>query len=120
MEIKEGRKFISKYGNKVEVQGVHEAGIFYRSLEGNRLVNGVSTDEFRKIFKPITTHEVFRVWKFLEDDMLTSKQKATRILQGWPQELDGKTVEEMYLMFINLYVNKDWFVEEEVDECYLK
>jgi hypothetical protein len=120
MEIKAGRKYISKHGHiKVEVLFVNGAGVIYKDFEEYSIISVVSTEEFLEMYKPIK-HEVFRVWKFLEDDAMTSKQKATWILQGWPQELDGKTVEEMYLMFINLYVNKDWFVEEEVDECYLK
>ena len=56
---------------------------------------------------------MFRVWKFLEDDTLTSKQKATSILQRWPQESDGKKLEELYNV-----LSKAWFVEEEVDEWW--
>ena len=110
MEIKEGRKFKSKHGHtKVEVLFVNGVGVIYKDFEEYSIIRVVSTDEFRKIFKPITTHEVFRVWKFLECDTLTSKQKATSILQRWPQESDGKTLEELYNVLSN-----DWFVEEEI------
>ena len=111
MKIKEGRKYISKRGHiKVEVLFVHEAGILYKLSEDD-FVSGCSTEVFLEMYKPIK-HEVFRVWKFLEDDTLTSKQKATSILQRWPQKSDGKTLEEMRHMFISLYVSKAWFVEE--------
>jgi len=122
MEIKAGRKFKSKYGHiKVEVLFIYEegeyGGVIYK-LSENDFINGCSTDEFRRRFKPITTHEVFRVWKFLEDDTLTYEQKENSLIQIWPQEADGKTLEEMRHMFISLYVKKDWFVEEEVDEWW--
>ena len=117
MKIKEGRKFKSNYGHiKVEVLFVYEegeyGGVIYK-LSENDFINGCSTDEFRRRFKPITTHKVFRVWKFLEDDTLTSKQKATSILHRWPQEADGKKLEELYNVLGN-----DWFVEEQVDEWW--
>ena len=116
MEIKAGEMFKSNYGHiKVEVLFVYEegeyGGVIYK-LSENDFINGCSTDEFRRRFKPITTHKVFRVWKFLECDTLTSKQKATSILQRWPQESDGKTLEEMHHMFMSLHVSKAWFVEE--------
>ena len=111
MEIKAGRKFISKYGNKVEVLFVYEEGILYRECNENGSVNGCSKYDFQKIYKPIK-HEVFRVWKFLEDDAMTSKQKENSLNQRWPQESDGKTLEEMHHMFMSLHVSKVWFVEE--------
>ena len=114
MEIKEGRKFKSNYGHiKVEVLFVYEegeyGGVIYK-LSENDFINGCSTDEFRRRFKPIK-HEVFRVWKFLEDDTLTYKQKENSLNQRWPQESDGKKLEELYNV-----LSKAWFVEEEVDE----
>jgi len=113
MEIKEGRKYISEHGHiKVEVLFVNGAGVIYKDFEEYSIISVVSTEAFRTMFKPIK-HEVFRVWKFLEDDTLTSKQKATSILQRWPQESDGKTKEELYNVLSN-----DWFVEEEVDEVW--
>ena len=118
MEIKEGEMFKSKDGTKVEVLSVHEAGILYRECEKYRFVNGCSKDNFPKIYKPITTHKVFRVWKFLEDDTLTYKQKENSLIQRWPQESDGKTLEEMRHMFMSLHVSNDWFVEEQVDEWW--
>ena len=114
MKIKSGRKFKDKYGHiKVEVLFANGAGVLYKDFEEYSIISVVSTDEFRKIFKPITTHKVFRVWKFLECDTLTSKQKATSILQRWPQKSDGKTIEELYNVLSN-----DWLVEEEVDEVW--
>jgi len=111
MKIKEGRKYISKRGHiKVEVLFVHEEGGVLYKLSENDFVSGCSTEVFLEMYKPIK-HEVFRVWKFLEDDTLTSKQKATSILHRWPQEADGKKKEELYNV-----LNKDWFVEEEVGE----
>ena len=113
MEIKAGGKFKSKHGHiKVEVLFVNGAGVIYKDFEEYSIISVVSTEAFRTMFKPIK-HEVFRVWKFLEDDTLTSKQKATSILQRWPQEFDGKTKEELYNVLSN-----DWFVEEEVDEVW--
>ena len=122
MKIKEGRKFKSNYGHiKVEVLFVYEegeyGGVIYK-LSENDFINGCSTDEFRRRFKPITTHKVFRVWKFLEDDTLTYKQKENSLIQRWPQESDGKTLEEMHHMFISLHVSKAWFVEEEVGKWW--
>ena len=121
MKIKSGRKFKSKYGHiKVKVLFVYEegeyGGVIYK-LSENDFINGCSTDEFRRRFKPIK-HEVFRVWKFLEDDAMTSKQKAICILKEWPQKSDGKTLEELRHMFMNLHVSKAWFVEEQVDEWW--
>ena len=113
MEIKEGRKYISEHGHiKVEVLFVNGAGVIYKDFEEYSIISVVSTEVFRTMFKPIK-HEVFRVWKFLEDDTLTSKQKATSILQRWPQKIDGKTKEELYNVLSN-----DWFVEEEVDKVW--
>ena len=121
MKIKSGRKFKSKYGHiKVKVLFVYEegeyGGVIYK-LSENDFINGCSTDEFRRRFKPIK-HEVFRVWKFLEDDTLTYKQKENSLIQRWPQESDGKTLEEMRHMFMSLHVSNDWFVEEQVDEWW--
>ena len=53
MEIKAGRKFISKYGNKVEVLFVYEEGILYRECNENGSVNGCSKYDFQKIYKPL-------------------------------------------------------------------
>jgi hypothetical protein len=117
IKIKAGRKFKSNYGHiKVEVLFVYEEGGVLYKLSKNGFISGCSAEAFIEMYKPITTHKVFRVWKFLEDDTLTSKQKETWILQGWPQKSDGKTLEEMHHMFMNLHVSKAWFVEEEVDE----
>ena len=113
MEIKAGRKFKSKYGYKVEVLSVHEAGILYKLSEDD-FVSGCSTEVFLEMYKPIK-HEVFRVWKFLEYDTMTSKQKANSLLQGWPLKLEGKTKEEIYPM-VAMNPIDDWFVEEEVGE----
>ena len=110
MKIKSGRKYISEHGHiKVEVLFVNGAGVIYKDFEEYSIISVVSTEAFLETFKPITTHKVFRVWKFLECDTLTSKQKATSILQRWPQESDGKTKEELYNVLSN-----DWFVEEEI------
>jgi len=112
IKIKAGRKFKDKYGHtKVEVLCVHEEGGVLYKLSKNGFISGCSAEAFIEMYKPITTHKVFRVWKFLEDDTLTSKQKATSILQRWPQESDGKKLEELYNV-----LSKAWFVEEEVDE----
>ena len=48
MEIKEGEMFKSKYGYKVEVLAVHEAGILYRECNENSFVNGVSKKTISK------------------------------------------------------------------------
>jgi len=118
MEIKEGRKYISKHGHiKVEVLFVHEEGGVLYKLSENDFISGCSTEVFLEMYKPIK-HEVFRVWKFLEDDAMTSKQKAICILQEWPQKSDGKTLEEMHHMFMSLHVSKVWFVEEEVGKWW--
>ena len=118
MKIKAGRKFKSKDGTKVEVLSDHAVGIIYRECEKYRLVNGCWTDEFRRRFKPITTHKVFRVWKLLEDDTMTNKQKAICILQEWPQKSDGRTIEELYNVGTIPPLSNDWFVEEQVDEWW--
>jgi len=119
MEIKAGRKFKDKYGHtKVEVLFILEVGIIYRECNENSSVSGCSIEAFIETYKPITTHKVFRVWKLLEDDTMTNKQKAICILQEWPQKSDGKTLEEMHHMFISLHVSKAWFVEEQVDEWW--
>ena len=111
MKIKEGRKYISKRGHiKVEVLFVHEAGILYKLSEDD-FVSGCSTEVFLEMYKPITTPKVFRVWKFLEYDTMTSKQKANSLLQGWPLKLEGKTKEEIYPM-VAMNPIDDWFVEE--------
>ena len=116
MEIKAGRKFKSKDGTKVEMLFIYEegehGGVIYK-LSENGFISGCSAEVFLEMYKPITTHKVFRVWKFLEDDTMTNKQKAICILQEWPQESDGKTLEELYNVLSN-----DWFVEEEVDEVW--
>ena len=118
MKIKSGRKFKDKYGHiKVEVLFANGAGVLYK-LSENGFISVVSTEAFLETFKPITTHKVFRVWKFLEDDAMTSKQKAICILQEWPQKSDGKTLEEMHHMFMSLHVSKVWFVEEEVGKWW--
>ena len=118
MKIKAGRKYISKHGHiKVEVLFVNGAGVIYKDFEEYSIISVVSTEVFLEMYKPIK-HEVFRVWKFLEDDTLTYEQKENSLIQIWPQEADGKTLEEMRHMFISLYVKKDWFVEEEVDEWW--
>jgi hypothetical protein len=118
MEIKKGRKFKDKYGHtKVEVLFVHEEGGVLYKLSENGFISGCSTEVFLEMYKPIK-HKVFRVWKFLEDDTLTSKQKATSILQRWPQESDGKKLEELYNVFKARPLDKAWFVEEEVDEWW--
>jgi len=111
MEIKAGRKYISKHGHiKVEVLFVHEAGVLYKLSEDD-FVSGCSTEVFLEMYKPIKP-EVFRVWKFLEYDTMTSKQKANSLLQGWPLKLEGKTKEEIYPM-VAMNPIDDWFVEEE-------
>ena len=111
MEIKEGRKYISEHGHiKVEVLFVNGAGVIYKDFEEYSIISVVSTEVFRTMFKPIK-HEVFRVWKFLEDDTLTSKQKANSLILGWPQELDGKTKEEAHLIVL-VDPTDCWFVEE--------
>ena len=119
MKIKSGRKFKDKYGHtKVEVLCVHEEGGVLYKLSENGFISGCSAEVFLEMYKPITTHKVFRVWKFLEDDTLTSKQKATSILQRWPQESDGKKLEELYNVFKARPLDKAWFVEEQVDEWW--
>ena len=111
MKIKSGRKFKDKYGHtKVEVLCVHEEGGVLYKLSENGFISGCSTKVFLEMYKPIK-HEVFRVWKFLEDDTLTYKQKENSLNQRWPQESDGKKLEELYNV-----LSKVWFVEEEVDE----
>ena len=57
MEIKEGEMFKSNYGHiKVEVLFVYEegedGGVIYK-LSENDFINGCSTDEFRRRFKPL-------------------------------------------------------------------
>ena len=107
IKIKAGRKFKDKYGHtKVEVLYVHEEGGVLYKLSKNGFISGCSAEAFLEMYKPIK-HEVFRVWKFLEDDAMTSKQKAICILQEWPQKSDGKTLEELYNV-----LSKAWFVEE--------
>ena len=115
MEIKAGRKYISKHGHiKVEVLFVSGAGVLYKDFEEYSIISLVSTEAFRTMFKPIKikTPEVFRVWKFLEYDTMTSKQKANSLLQAWPLKLEGKTKEEIYPM-VAMNPIDDWFVEEE-------
>ena len=118
MKIKSGRKFKDKYGHiKVEVLFANEAGVLYK-LSENGFISVVSTEAFLETFKPITTHKVFRVWKLLEDDTMTNKQKAICILQEWPQKSDGRTIEELYNVGTIPPLSNDWFVEEEVDEWW--
>ena len=119
MEIKEGRKYISKHGHiKVEVLFVHEEGGVLYKLSENDFISGCSAEVFLEMYKPITTHKVFRVWKLLEDDTMTNKQKAICILQEWPQKSDGRTIEELYNVGTIPPLSNDWFVEEEVDEWW--
>ena len=119
MEIKAGRKFKDKYGHtKVEVLFILEVGIIYRECNENSSVSGCSIEAFIETYKPITTHKVFRVWKLLEDDTMTNKQKAICILQEWPQKSDGRTIEELYNVGTIPTLSNDWFVEEEVDEWW--
>jgi len=119
MKIKAGRKFKDKYGHtKVEVLFILEVGIIYRECNENSSVSGCSIEAFIETYKPITTHKVFRVWKLLEDDTMTNKQKAICILQEWPQKSDGRTIEELYNVGTIPPLSNDWFVEEEVDEWW--
>ena len=119
MEIKAGRKFKDKYGHtKVEVLFILEVGIIYRECNENSSVSGCSIEAFIETYKPITTHKVFRVWKLLEDDTMTNKQKAICILQEWPQKSDGRTIEELYNVGTIPPLSNDWFVEEQVDEWW--
>ena len=119
MEIKAGRKFKSKYDHtKVEVLFILEVGIIYRECNENSSVSGCSIEAFIETYKPITTHKVFRVWKLLEDDTMTNKQKAICILQEWPQKSDGRTIEELYNVGTIPPLSNDWFVEEQVDEWW--
>ena len=119
MKIKAGRKFKDKYGHtKVEVLFILEVGIIYRECNENSSVSGCSIEAFIETYKPITTHKVFRVWKLLEDDTMTNKQKAICILQEWPQKSDGRTIEELYNVGTIPPLSNDWFVEEQVDEWW--
>jgi len=56
------------------------------------------------------TKMVFRLWKFLEDQNLTSRAQAVNILHGWVQECEGRTREEIGKS--GFYVDDSWFVEE--------
>ena len=54
------------------------------------------------------THKVFRLWKYLEDGLISSEDKARAILKGWPQKYEGRTREEMR------FIHPNWLVEEEI------
>ena len=53
------------------------------------------------------TKKVFRLWKFLEDGLISSEDKARAILKGWPQKYEGRTREEIR------FIHPSWLVEEE-------
>ena len=56
------------------------------------------------------TRKVFRLYKFLEDEFLTSKEKADLVFSGWAQELEGKTYKEASYKLLH----DNWLVEEEI------
>jgi len=66
--------------------------------------NGCITDKRPK------TKKVFRLYKFLEDEFLTSKEKADLVFSGWAQELEGKTYKEASYKLLH----DNWLVEEEI------
>ena len=111
MKITEGSKWKSASDNKVVVLYVHEEGIMYQ-FENSGMVHALSHEDFLKIFTPIPKiKKVFRLWKFLESNELTSKDKAEAVWNGYPQKLEGKTQEEMKDEYD---LNDAWLVEEEI------
>ena len=56
------------------------------------------------------TKKVFRLWKYLEDGLMSSEDKALNILNGWPRECDGLTQEEGIALGRGFHPN--WLVEE--------
>ena len=107
-KITEGSKWKMNGGNEVKVLYAHEEGIMYRYNSG--LVMAKSYEDFLKIFTPIRkTHKVFRLWKFLEDENFTSKDKAHAILHGQYLESEGKTK-----FATQSILDDNWLVEEGI------
>ena len=95
---------------EVRVLYVHEKGVMFEYNDG--MLMAYSIEEFLDRCTPIRkTHEVFRLWKFLESNELTSKDKAEAVWNGYPQKLEGKTQEEMKDEYD---LNDAWLVEEEI------
>ena len=108
-KITEGSKWEDETGIEIEVLHVHEEGVMFK-YKGD-LLDAYSKENFLEYFTPLPkTHKVFRLWKFLEDENFTSKEKTISILSDWPLESEGKTKEEMP----NYTLNDDWLVEEEI------
>ena len=107
--IERGSKWKSEFDNKVEVLYVHEKGVMFEYNDGS--VEAYSKEEFLDRCTPIRkTHKVFRLYKFLEDEFLTSKEKADLVFSGWAQELEGKTYKEASYKLLH----DNWLVEEEI------
>ena len=110
-KITEGSKWKSEFDNKIVVLCSHEYGIMLKYI-GNGRVHALSHEEFLDFFTPIPKiKKVFRLWKFLESNELTSKDKAEAVWNGYPQKLEGKTQEEMKDEYD---LNDAWLVEEEI------
>jgi len=108
-KITEGSRWISEIGNKVVVVCVHEYGIMLKYI-GNGRVHALSHEDFLDFFTPLPkTHKVFRLWKYLEDENFTSKNKAQAILHGRYLESEGKTK-----FATQTILDDNWLVEEEI------
>ena len=110
-KITEGSKWEDETGIEIEVLHAHEKGIMFK-YEGD-LLDAYSKEDFLEYFTPLPkTHKVFRLWKYLEDGLISSKVKAINIRNGWPLELEGKTQEE--IGELGYEFSHNGIVEEEI------
>ena len=110
-KITEGSKWEDETGIEIEVLRVHEEGVMFK-YEGD-LLDAYSKEDFLEYFTPLPkTHKVFRLWKYLEDEDLTSEQKLVAIKSGWTERWEGKTAEEIFVL--GCIVHYNWLVEEEI------
>lgn len=71
---------------------------------------------FTTLWQRKETVKVFRMLKFIEDNMNGDKDTkellVKALISGWPQKCEGKTEEEM--LTLGYGSCEDWLVEEEV------
>ena len=107
-KITEGSQWKDEIGIEIEVLHVHEEGVMFK-YEGD-VLDAYSKEDFLEYFTPLPkTHKVFRLWKFLEDENFTSKNKAQAILHGRYLESEGKTK-----FATQTILDDNWLVEEEI------
>ena len=131
MQIRQGLRFMKFKG--MEVKGMFEVrekiGFFEVWQNGNMIYlettkgddywvkyeydnqgKRIYVENSNGVIRDYRTKKVFRLYKFLEDEFLTSKEKADLVFSGWAQELEGKTYKEASYKLLH----DKWLVEEEI------